>query len=290
MKLEEINIRDPFVLLENEKYYLYGSRGKEAWGKCTGLDVYISDDLNEWSPALEVFSKPENFWADMNFWAPEVHKYKNKFYMFVSFKSSDKRRGTQILVADSPTGPFLEHSLGPVTPNDWECLDGTFYIGGDNTPYIVFCHEWLQAIDGEICAMKLSDDLKRSVGDPVVLFKASQSPHVSSVDNNGNFVTDGPFLYRNSRGRLFMLWSSYGKNKKYCELLAYSRNGEIDGEWIQCDEPLFTDDGGHGMIFKTKTNKLVFTMHTPNGTLLERPILLPATEFKDTITLEAPVK
>ena len=99
MKFDDIHIRDPFVLADGGKYYLYGSRGAEAWGKCTGLDAYVSDDLDEWSKAAEVFTPPENFWSNMHFWAPEVHKYKGEYYMLVSFKSPDRNRGTQILKA-----------------------------------------------------------------------------------------------------------------------------------------------------------------------------------------------
>lgn len=109
MKKEQIHIRDPFILSDEGKYYLYGSRGGECWGKCSGLDVYLSEDLESWSDSYECFSRPENFWSDMHFWAPEVHKYKNKYYMFVSFKSEDRHRGTQILVADTPMGPFISH-------------------------------------------------------------------------------------------------------------------------------------------------------------------------------------
>ena len=35
---------------------------------------------------------------------------------------------TQILRAEKPEGPYVLHSDGPVTPHDWECLDGTFYV------------------------------------------------------------------------------------------------------------------------------------------------------------------
>ena len=45
MKLNDIHIRDPYILYDKGKYYLYGSRGTECWGKCYGLDVYVSDDL-----------------------------------------------------------------------------------------------------------------------------------------------------------------------------------------------------------------------------------------------------
>ena len=200
MKASEINIRDPFILLDNGKYYLYGSRGPEAWGECTGLDVYVSDDLETWSEPHEVFSRFEGFWADKNYWAPEVHKHKGEYYMLVSFKSDDRERGTQILKASSPMGPFLPHSDGPVTPAEWSCLDGTLYIE-DGIPYMIFCHEWTQIYDGEMCLVELSDDLTRAVGEPKTLFKASDMPSVRNKVENG-YVTDGPFLRKHADGRL----------------------------------------------------------------------------------------
>ena len=48
MQTIDINIRDPFVLCENGKYWLYGTRGPTCWGKADGFDVYVSDDLNTW--------------------------------------------------------------------------------------------------------------------------------------------------------------------------------------------------------------------------------------------------
>ena len=209
MKLNDINIRDPFVLLYNDKYYMYGTRGQTAWGdKATGFDVYISDDLEDWSDPIEIFSTPDGFWADRNYWAPEVHMYKDRFYMFASFKNEEERRGTQILVADRPEGPFSVHSPIPVTPRDWECLDGTFYVDKAGKPHIVFCHEWVQTDDGTVCERELSDDLTKAVSEPRELFKASDGkPWIRSHQKNEEsgalcYVTDGPYMYRSESGRL----------------------------------------------------------------------------------------
>ena len=76
----------------------------------------------------------------MNFgvnWAPEVHKYKGAYYMFATFtRESNGMRGTFILKADSPMGPFAPHSKKQVTPDDWECLDGTLHVDENGKPII----------------------------------------------------------------------------------------------------------------------------------------------------------
>lgn len=282
MKNTDINIRDPFVLYEDGKYYMYGSRGEETWGICTGLDVYVSDDLENWSEPAEVFTKPENFWSDRNFWAPEVHKYEGAYYMFVSFFAKDKMRGTQILKADSPMGPFKVHSAGPVTPSDWMCLDGTLYIE-KGVPYMVFCHEWTQVKDGEMCVIELSKDLTKAVGEPKVLFKASSLPNVVAVNNGAGYVTDGPFMYTTKSGRLLMIWSSFTADG-YCEAISYSDNGSILGNWAHEEKLLFSKNGGHGMLFYDKDGNLKFPYHQPNGPqFAERPHFADVAEENDTL-------
>ncbi|MGN1370526.1 MAG: glycoside hydrolase family 43 protein [Aristaeellaceae bacterium] len=279
MKLSDINIRDPFVLLHEDKYYLYGTRGATCWGEADGFDVYVSDDLENWSEPHEIFHNDGSFWADRNYWAPEVYLWQGAFYMFASFKAEGVCRGTCILKADSPMGPFVPHSDGPVTPHDWECLDGTFYVNKEGKPFMVFCHEWKQVIDGEICAMELTDDLSAPAGSPRLLFTASQAewvlPHLPKQGQPA-YVTDGPFMWRNSDGTLLMLWASFSRDG-YTQGLARSSNGEITGEFKQV-KPLFMKDGGHGMIFRTREGKLLMTLHSPNTHLEERPYFFEVVE------------
>ena len=57
MKLKDIHIRDPFILTYKGKYYMYGTRGKGCWDVCSGFDVYVSDNLCDWSEPIAVFEK-----------------------------------------------------------------------------------------------------------------------------------------------------------------------------------------------------------------------------------------
>jgi len=276
MRTEEISIRDPFVLPYDNKYYLYGTRAKDCWGPADGFDVYIGTDLENWDGPVEIFHNDGDFWADRNYWAPEVHLYNHRFYLFATFKSPERCRGTQILVSDHPAGPFRPHSAGPVTPSAWECLDGTFYVGRDGTPYMIFCHEWVQIHDGEVCAVRLSPDLKSAIGVPRTLFRASDAPWVRSVRGEWNFVTDGPCLHRTQNDGLVMFWSGFCEDG-YAIGIARSGNGEINGIWTQDPVPLFSGDGGHGMLFRSFDGTFYLTFHTPNQTLLERPCFLSMT-------------
>ena len=276
----EINIRDPFVVVaaEERKYYLFGTTGADTWsGRPAGFDVYAGADLQHWEGPFPAFRPAPAFWSDRNYWAPEVHRYQGRYFMFASFKAENVCRGTQVLVSDSLTGPFQPHSAGPLTPRDWECLDGTLFVDSEQQPWMVFCHEWVQVHDGEICARRLSADLSQAVGQAALLFRASEAPWITPYAGQTDYVTDGPFLHRAVGGELLMLWSSFN-NGAYTLGVARSQSGKVTGPWSQDAEPLFKEDGGHGMIFRTFDGELMLTVHRPNSTLNERPIFVPIRE------------
>ena len=41
MKREQINIRDPYVMKAEGRYYLYGTRSATTWGPADGFDCYF---------------------------------------------------------------------------------------------------------------------------------------------------------------------------------------------------------------------------------------------------------
>ncbi len=282
MNRQEIQIRDPFVYVEGGKYYLYGSTDRDIWrGEGQGFCCYVSKDLDQFEPKGNVFDKPRGYWGKMNFWAPEMHVYQGKYYLFASFKAEGVCRGTAVLKADSPLGPFRPWSERALTPADWECLDGTLYVE-DDIPYLIFCHEWVQAGDGEICLVQLSKDLSTAAGEPVTLFKASDAKWVKPVHHSSGidgYVTDGPNLFRAPDGKLFLLWSSFCETG-YALTAAESEGGGVLGPWKQQDAPLFSRDGGHGMIFRDLEGRLMLTVHRPNHTPDERAVFLEM-EYQD---------
>ncbi|MBN2084533.1 MAG: family 43 glycosylhydrolase [Anaerolineales bacterium] len=291
MKLRDIHIRDPFFLPvpSERRYYLYGTMGEYAWtDSARGFDCHISADLRTWEGPYPVFRPPAGFWADRNFWAPEVHARRGQYFLLASFKAEGICRGTQILAAASPRGPFRPVSAGPVTPPDWECLDGTLFAAADGRPWMVFCHEWVQAGDGEICALPLNEDLASAAGEPTVLFRASQAPWARPIESRGRkgHVTDGPWLHRLPGGELLMLWSGFSVDG-YTIGVARSASGELSGPWLQDPRPLFLQDGGHCMMFRDFDGNLRLSFHHPNAHPDERPKLMPLAE--DFLNLPRPI-
>jgi GH43 family beta-xylosidase len=177
IKREDIRIRDPFVLVDEktQKYYLYGTTNlTEGYNTERRFCVYVSDDLETFSDAITVFDG-KDFWGEYDYWAPEVFCYNGKYYMFATFKATGRSRGTQVLVSDTPDGTFKPLTDKPLTPENWECLDGTLYFE-DGKPYMVFCREWMEVKDGQMYMVELSSDLTTPVSEPKLLFSASENP------------------------------------------------------------------------------------------------------------------
>lgn len=55
MKITEVHLRDPYILLDNNKYYMYGTRGTSNGRTSNGFDVFISDDLIDWDGPFSLF-------------------------------------------------------------------------------------------------------------------------------------------------------------------------------------------------------------------------------------------
>jgi arabinan endo-1,5-alpha-L-arabinosidase len=76
-------------------------------------------------------------------------------------------------------------------------------------------------------AVRLADDLSKPVGEPILLFRASDTPWCRQVQP-GKYVTDGPCFYRLKSGPLFMFWSSFGE-RGYAVGIARSYGVSLNG-------------------------------------------------------------
>ena len=298
--LENIRIRDAFILTdEKTKTYNMVSAGYTA-DRIPILNVYKSKDLVNWEAPQIIFQTPKDIWKDANIigiWAPEMHFYKGKYYLFMTFNTDTKfseqwrdwvprvKRGSQILVGDSILGPFKPFQNQSTLPVDMMTLDGTLWVE-DGVPYMVFAHEWVQIKDGTIEFVKLKDDLSQTDGEPTRLFNGSDAVWSRKSPQYNCWVTDGPYLYKSKSGKLFMLWSSFS-NTGYTTGIAISDSGKLAGPWRQQAEPVFSKDGGHSMLFKRFDGQLMMILHSPNK-LVERAKLLEMEDTGETLRIKTP--
>ncbi len=293
--LSAIQLRDPFILPDPAAglYRLYGTSALGGPMEAPdGFVVRTSPDLRQWSAPRPVLGRSAGPAGADFFWAPEVHRYRGRWYLIASYGVGmnvvkPRAHYSAIHVADTPDGPFAPHSDGSVTPLGWFCIHGTLHVDQADRPWVVFVREWTQVVNGEIHAMPLSPDLRRPAGEPRLLFRASSAPWslVQKSDfGEGYRVTDGPWLHRTAAGTLLLLWSTFGRGG-YVTGIARSLSGDILGPWEQEPAPLYADDGGHPMLFRDLNDRLVLALHAPNIPLRERVRLLPIKESADTLRL-----
>ena len=295
-RLADIRVRDPFILADppTKLYYLVTSMQRPP-GAAKGISVFTSKDLENWAGPVSVFDVPPDCWAHGEIWAPEMHAYHGKYYLFTTFNADVAisepwpkdlprvRRGSVILVADSPLGPFKQMQNRPHTPANQLALDATLWVeNGD--PYMIYCHEWLQIKDGTIDCIRLTPDLYQTQGEPFSLFKGSDASWTPR--NRPTYVTDGPYLFRTKTGTLLMIWSSY-LEKSYATGIAVSASGRLKGPWTHEAKPLFAQDGGHGMIFRKFDGTLMLVLHQPNEGQKERAHLFELEDTGDCIRFKA---
>jgi len=278
---DSIRLSDPFVFADSasQTYYMTG----------TGGMVWKSKDLAKWDGPVMPYKVNPNSWMGPRpmVWAAEIHKYKDKYYYFATFTNNAvnidtvagniiNRRACHVMVSDKPDGIYTPMKDPTYLPADKPTLDATLWIE-DGTPYMIYCHEWLQNRDGTVEKIQLKDDLSGTIGREKVMFRASESPWSRETRDDGkvkpNMVTDGPYLFNTSNGRLGIIWTSW-IGDVYTQGVAYSMSGKLDGPWVQEPEPITPPNFGHGMLFKTFDGKTLMSIHShkKNG---DRTIRVP---------------
>lgn len=265
----EIHIRDPFVIVENGKYYLLGTTGDDPWGKASDLTLYVSDDLENFEKVC-VMVTDGSLDSYTNIWAPEMHRYNGKFYLIVSVFRNDLGRGSIIFASDRIDGDFKMLTGEYVTPKGWGCLDATLFVY-KNKPYLCFSNEWTTPIskdgDGSLFIAELSADLTKITGEPKKIVSGKNFEFSVEIGSTRKgYIAEGPYMYEEN-GKIVLLWSTCIKTG-YSVIKSVSENG-VFGEY-KFEKVLFDKDGGHCMVFNDLQGERKMTFHQPNVTPNER--------------------
>ena len=187
--------------LNGQDAYIFADPGTKTYYRTTtgAPQVRMSKNLVDWTAPITMLTNPpeDQRWFSTEMpWACEMHTYKGKYYIFYtrhngtkivakselatetnpySVWQTENARATVIAVADSPQGPFtgLDNSR-PATDPRFMTLDGTFIVDQEG-PWLVYCHEWVQKIDGGIEAIPLTPDLRAAAGHPILLCRGSEA-------------------------------------------------------------------------------------------------------------------
>ena len=93
-EVSQVPLADPYILLENGKYYAYGTHD------ASGIRCYSSDDLRVWKDEGQALNKA-NTTEQQWFWAPEVYHVNGQYIMYFSANEH-----LFAATSNSPKGPF----------------------------------------------------------------------------------------------------------------------------------------------------------------------------------------
>ena len=264
-----IDLADPFILLDGDTYYAYGTMGDR------GIEVFTSDDLKEWKHAGLALDKNDSY-ADRWFWAPEVYKVGDRYIMYYS---ADEH----VCAAEgkSPLGPFKQKVQAPMLER--KSIDNTLFIDSDGKPYMYFC-----ILDGgnKVWVTELEDDLITvRPGTMTFCIEKSQPWETESV-NEGSFVLrHGDKYYLTYSGNDYRN-PSYG--------IAYATSESPTGPWVKYKgNPIFCrpqtkeygllEGVGHHAMFRDKAGNLRVAFHAHNkpGVVHPRQMYISTVTFTD---------
>ncbi|MFA6860833.1 MAG: family 43 glycosylhydrolase [Bacilli bacterium] len=128
--LKDKNLPDPFVLNNGDgTYYLFGTTDRTG-AMC--FDCYSTTDFINFELHTNVYTPSSNGWAKSAFFAPEVYKFGDTYYLYYSASNSSGRRYLNIATSDSPTGPYQDYVGNDADGNAVNYLTTPFLTENNN--------------------------------------------------------------------------------------------------------------------------------------------------------------
>ena len=266
----QVPLADPYILLDGDTYYAYGTND------ANGIRCYTSNDLRVWKYeglALHKDNTTETQW----FWAPEVYHIGDKYIMYFSANEH-----LYAATSSSPKGPFVQ--VGTYQMNNLigseKCIDSHVFFDEDSTAYIFF----VRFNDGNcIWQAKLGEDYITPIeGTMHKCFAATQTWELKQGK-----VNEGPNVIK--YGRRYYL--TYSGNDYRCldYAVGYATTNNIAiGTWTKyANNPILRrwDDlvgTGHHSLFYDKDGilRIVFHAHDSADGVQPRRMYIGTMQFR----------
>lgn len=242
---EEVPLADPFILYDQNRYYAYGTHSPN------GIAVYTSTDLRTWKSGGLALSKEDSY-GEKNFWAPEVYRYKGKYYLFYTANE-------HICVAsgDCPRGPFRQIVKRPQL--DERAIDNSLFVDTDGKPYLFFV---LLRGENAVWMAELEPDLARVKTETMRFCTRATQPWELQMGK----CNEGPFVLKH--GGVYHL--TYSANDYRCQGygIGCATAKNLKGTWKKLpSNPILTRYAdrvgvGHHSFFTDRNGALRIVFHT----------------------------
>lgn len=266
----QLLLADPCVLENDGWYYIYGTHSD------SGIVVYRSRDMRSWSDLCGnaeggLALHKDDVWGEKWFWAPEVYKIGDKYFM--TFSAEEHICYAE---SDSPCGPFVQREQKPYLPEE-KGIDSHIYFDGGKA-YIF----WVR-FDGPygIWMAELTPDLHSLKMETARLIL---EPMPDSWEHVQAHVSEGPAITK-YKGKYYMTYSCNDyQSKDYAVGIAVADNIAGPYERHPANPILHRFNGyvgtGHHTIMPTpKGLYMVYHAHYSHQSIHPRQTLISPIEF-----------
>lgn len=226
----DISVHDPVMTKEGNTYYLFCT----GWG----ISVYSSEDMKNWHQGESVFSKPPKWTESVvpgfkgHMWAPDIHFYNGKYYLYYSVSAFAKNTSAIGLVTNktlNPASPDFEWEdqgiIVQSVPNRdlWNAIDPNIIVDDKGYAWMSFGSFW----EG-LKMVKLIPN-RTAIEEPQqwVTIAKRERTHFTDDTNPGDAAIEAPFVFK--KDSLYYLFASWdyccrGENSTYKVVVGRSTN------------------------------------------------------------------
>ena len=186
----QLLLADPCVLEDDGWYYIYGTHSND------GIVVYRSRDMLTWSDLCGnakggLALHKNDVWGEKWFWAPEVYKIGDKYFMTYSAEEH-----ICYAESDSPCGPFVQREKRPYMEE--KGIDSSIFWD-KGKPYIF----WVRFQPYGIWVAELSSDMSTV---KIESAKLVLKPESNTWEHVQAYVSEGPCVILHE-GKYYLTYS-----------------------------------------------------------------------------------
>ena len=255
-------IGDPFVLNDGDSYYLYATSSEK------GFRCWRSKDLKSWTDCGSCYASSS--WGENSFWAPEVYKREEKYYLLYTARwSLNHSLRTGLASSGSPEGPFADVTDGPLFDLGYATIDATLFFDDDGKIYLYYVRDCSENVikgvhTSVIYGVEIDGTLTSFSSEPkVISYPFEDWEKQSGPDWLWN---EGPAVIKHA-GRYYLNYSAnFYAGRDYC--VGCSESDEPLGPFIKYpDNPILKSGAGdfsgpgHNSFFRTDDGRLMTAFH-----------------------------
>lgn len=239
----KLSTADPGAMAWGGKFYVVSTSGNPSF------NIYESDDMVNWQWANAAVFDGTHPWGVDRFWAPELHRVNNKFYVYYSAGDANGKLRIGVATADAITGPYKDYGRPIVTDGDSDVIDINFFHDDDGRQYLY----WKRDKTSQIMAQEVAADGVTLVGSPQVMAQPSLDWEQNSMEGPWVMKKDGQY-YMFYSGSVFYA-DTYG--------IGVARAASPLGPWVKKGDPILRSGDrwkgpGHNSVVSIGNDDFMF--------------------------------